>query len=66
METEIVFLVLESPEGGYEAEALGHAIFTEADAIDELRVTIMDAVQCHLMRPSIPKSSVCISSTERT
>jgi hypothetical protein len=37
METEIIFIVRESPEGGYEAEALGHAIFTEADTIDELR-----------------------------
>jgi hypothetical protein len=55
METEIVFFVLESPEGGYEAEALGHAIFTEADAIDELRVTIMDAVQCHFDETERPQ-----------
>ncbi|MGY4706873.1 hypothetical protein ACVNPS_03840 [Candidatus Bipolaricaulota sp. J31] len=31
MEREIIFIVEESPEGGYEAHALGHAIFTEAD-----------------------------------
>ena len=28
--TEIIFEVEESPEGGFEARALGHAIFTEA------------------------------------
>jgi hypothetical protein len=31
METEIIFLVKESPEGGYEAKAVSHSIFTEAD-----------------------------------
>ena len=29
-ESEIVFAVEESPEGGYEAHALGYSIFTEA------------------------------------
>jgi hypothetical protein len=33
---EIVFLV-HKPEGGYAAEALGHAIFTVADTLDELK-----------------------------
>jgi len=47
METEVIFLVRESPKGGYEAKALGHAIFTEANTTDELRAMIMDAVQCH-------------------
>ena len=44
---EVVFLVEESPEGGYEARALGHAIFTEADTSEELRECIRDAVHCH-------------------
>jgi hypothetical protein len=30
---EIIFLVQESPEGGYEAQALGEAIFTEAETL---------------------------------
>jgi len=55
METEIIFIVRESPEGGYEAEALGHAIFTEADTIDELRATIADAVQCHFDETERPQ-----------
>lgn len=33
---EIIFIVEDSPEGGYEARALGHSIFTEAETIDEL------------------------------
>ncbi|MEN3002532.1 MAG: 2-oxoisovalerate dehydrogenase, partial [Armatimonadota bacterium] len=34
---EIIFLVSPSPEGGYEARALGHSIFTEADTLEALR-----------------------------
>jgi hypothetical protein len=44
---EIVFLVQESPEGGYEARALGHSIFTEADTFDKLKEQARDAVCCH-------------------
>lgn len=44
---EIIFLIEESPEGGYEAKALDYAIFTEADTKDELKLMIKDAVNCH-------------------
>lgn len=44
---EIIFLVEESPEGGYEARALGHAIFTEANDLAGLREHVRDAVCCH-------------------
>ena len=47
MEKEIIFVVEESPEGGYEAYALGHAIFTEANTLEELKEMIRDAVRCH-------------------
>ncbi|MFN7017553.1 MAG: 2-oxoisovalerate dehydrogenase, partial [Fimbriimonadales bacterium] len=47
MTTEIVFLVQPSAEGGYEARALGHSIFTEADTLELLRLRIRDAVECH-------------------
>ncbi|HXU49124.1 MAG TPA: 2-oxoisovalerate dehydrogenase [Candidatus Binatia bacterium] len=46
-DTEIIFAIEESPEGGFEARALGHAIFTQADTIDELKVMLRDAVECH-------------------
>ncbi|MBI1295327.1 2-oxoisovalerate dehydrogenase [bacterium] len=44
---EIIFLIENSPEGGYEAKAIGHSIFTEADTLDELREMLRDAVSCH-------------------
>jgi len=47
MEKEIIFIVEKSEEGGYEARALGHSIFTEAETIGELRDYVHDAVLCH-------------------
>lgn len=46
-ESEIIFSVVESPEGGYEARALGEPIFTHAETMDELRANVRDAVRCH-------------------
>jgi hypothetical protein len=45
---ELIFLVEESPEGGYEARALTESIYTEADSLDELRTMVRDPVACHL------------------
>ena len=42
MEKEIIFAVEESPEGGYEAKALGFSIFTEADTFEELKKMVQD------------------------
>ena len=56
MAKEIIFLVEESPEGGYQARALGYSIFTEADTIEELKAMALDAVHCHFdasERPSM-------------
>ena len=55
MSKEIIFLVEESPEGGYEAKALGFSIYTEAETLDELRNNIRDAVQCHFEESDIPR-----------
>jgi hypothetical protein len=52
---EIIFLVEESPEGGYSARALGESIYTEADSIEELKVMIKDAVICHFDSENLPK-----------
>jgi len=41
------FEVQESPEGGFEARALGHAIFTQGETMAELRSMVQDAVRCH-------------------
>jgi hypothetical protein len=47
MSSEIIFLVEESPEGGYQARALGYAIFSDGADIDELKENIRDAIACH-------------------
>ena len=44
---EIIFVVEESPEEGYEARALGYSIFTEGESLEELRKMVRDAVTCH-------------------
>ena len=44
---EIIFLVEESAEGGYEARALGYPIFSEADSLEELKQAARDAVFRH-------------------
>ncbi len=53
--SEIFFTIEESPEGGYEAKALGHSIFTEADDLDSLYINIKDAVNCHFEEGTKPK-----------
>ncbi len=45
--SEIIFTVTESPEGGYEARALGYSIFTFGETMDELKAMVQDAVRCH-------------------
>jgi hypothetical protein len=52
--TEIIFDVQESPEGGYEARALGFPIFTEADSLDELKTMLRDTVLCHFGKNEKP------------
>jgi predicted RNase H-like HicB family nuclease len=47
LDSEVIFVFEESPEGGFEARAVGHCIFTQADTLEELRAEIEDAVRCH-------------------
>lgn len=53
-ETEIIFSIQESPEGGYEAQALGHDIFTQGETLEDLREMVRDAVKCHFDEGSAP------------
>ena len=55
MESEIIFQVEESPEGGYDARALGHSIYTQAETIDELKAMLQDAVRCHFEENDRPR-----------
>ncbi len=45
--SEIIFTVEESPEGGYEARAVGYPIFTQSETLEELKSSLQDAVRCH-------------------
>ena len=47
MQNEIIFIVEEDLEGGYAATAVGHSIITQGDTIDELKIMVKDAVDCH-------------------
>lgn len=52
--SEIIFSIQGSPEGGYEARALGHPIFTQADSMEELKTMLRDAVACHFAEDAKP------------
>ena len=54
-ESEIIFAVEESPDGGYEARALGHSIYTQADTLDELKEIVRDALRCHFDEGDRPR-----------
>ncbi|MFZ1694053.1 MAG: hypothetical protein WAT74_12710 [Flavobacteriales bacterium] len=52
---EIIFIVEDSPEGGYEARALEHSIFTDGDDIEQLKANVKDAVAAHFEAERMPK-----------
>ena len=55
-ENEVIFSIEESPEGGYEAHALGYSIFTQAETMEDLKRMVRDAVNCHFdndKKPSV-------------
>jgi len=54
-ESEIIFAVQESPEGGYEVRALGYSIYTQASSLSELKDLVRDAVRCHFDDASRPR-----------
>ena len=53
--SEIIFIVEESKEGGFEARALDYSIYTEAEDIESLKESVKDAVLCHFDKENIPK-----------
>jgi hypothetical protein len=56
MKNEIIFMVEESIEGGFEAKALGYSIFTQAETMDSLKQMVLDAVNCHFNPEDKPKT----------
>lgn len=54
--TGIVFEVTEAPEGGYDARALGHGIFTQGEDWNDLEEMARDAVLCHFGEDDAPEA----------
>jgi predicted RNase H-like HicB family nuclease len=55
MPKEILFLVEESLDGGYEARCPGYSIYTEGETLAELRHEVADAVRCHFDEEEMPR-----------
>ncbi len=51
MNKEITFIVHEAEEGGYYAESVGVAIFSEGDTIPELKDNIKSGIECYYNSP---------------
>jgi len=54
MSNEIIFIVNDSLDGGYEAKAVGHSIYTQCDDYAGLQETLRDAVKCHFDDDKMP------------
>lgn len=51
---ELVFEVTQEADGGFVAECMTEAIFTQADSWDELRANVRDAVQAYFFDKTLP------------
>jgi len=51
---ELIFEVTQEADGGYVAECLTEAIFTQADTWEELREQVLDAVRAHYFDQQVP------------
>lgn len=52
---EVIFIINESLDGGYEAESVGFPIFTEGESYDEVKFNIREAVKCHFEEEEMPQ-----------
>jgi hypothetical protein len=52
---KVIFLVEESLDGGFEAKAMSHSIYSEAETLEELRQAVRDAVRCHFEKENLPR-----------
>jgi len=44
---ELLFIVTESPDGGFTAHCSSTSIHTEAETMEDLKNAIIEAVHCH-------------------
>ncbi|MDZ7765669.1 MAG: 2-oxoisovalerate dehydrogenase [Melioribacteraceae bacterium] len=52
---EIIFMIKDSIDGGFEAQAVGYSIFTEAETMEEIKNNIVEEVDCHFDEGEKPK-----------
>ena len=52
---ELIFVVENTPEGGYTAQALGTSIVTHGDTIEQLHEQVRDAVRRHFDNGEAPR-----------
>ncbi|MFZ9241488.1 MAG: 2-oxoisovalerate dehydrogenase E1 subunit beta [Chitinophagaceae bacterium] len=45
---ELLFIVTESPDGGFTAHCSSTSIHTEAETMEDLKNAIIEAVHCHI------------------
>ena len=55
-DSEVVFVVEQSSDGGLVARAVGASIFTQADSLEQLRDAVREAVACHFGEGLGPRS----------
>lgn len=55
MPKEILFIIEESLDGGYEAACPGYSIYTEGETLDEIKRAVADAVRCHFDEDDMPR-----------
>jgi hypothetical protein len=53
---ELIFEVAQEADGGFTAEAIGEAIFTQADTWEELKSNVREAVQAFYFDSAPPRS----------
>jgi hypothetical protein len=61
--SDIVFEVTEAVEGGYDARAVGHSIFTQGSDWADLKEMVSDAVRCHFDEGDSPDQITLLVST---
>ena len=63
---EIVFEITGTPDGGYDARAVGHSIFTQGSDWTDLKEMVRDAVLCHFDDDDYPAEITFLVSTDET
>ena len=63
---EIVFEITGTPDGGYDARAVGHSIFTQGSDWSDLKEMVRDAVLCHFDDDDYPAAITFLVSTDET